>query len=102
MAKKQDYFSEYVQRTKKNELNFEKVETDKLIELTRSMTGVCFLGRPECSRCPLRGEPLYCPPTAAKEVLKARGYERIEVSEGLTTRIEWSRNPIQIELMATV
>ena len=102
MAKKHDYFKEYVQRTKKNELHFEKVETDKLIELTRSMTSVCFLGRPECNRCPLSGEPLYCPPAAAKQVLMARGYERIEVTEGLTTRIEYSRNPIQVELVATV
>lgn len=102
MAKKTDYFSEYVQRTKKNELHFDNLETDKLIELTRSMTAVCFLGRPECSRCPLSGDAAYCPPASAKQILKARGYERIEIPEGLTTRIEWSRNPIQVELAASV
>jgi len=103
MAKKQNYFNKYIQRTKNNELHFGNVTTEKLIELTRSMTAVCFLGRPACSHCSFLDEPLYCPPEAAKQVLKIRGYERVEVLEGLKTRIEYNQNTLMpIELAVTI
>jgi cytochrome c1 len=81
MAK--NIFKEFNERTKKNEIHHTSDTTDEqLIQLTKSMTSVCFMCRPPCSKCDLCGEPLYCPPAAAHKELVARGYERAIICEG--------------------
>jgi hypothetical protein len=93
-------WNEFLKKNKKNELHYEKLTDDELIRLTQSMTAVCFMGRPECKRCDLRGETKYCPPAAAHEILINRFYEKVEIVDGLTTRYEYRQNPAQIELAA--
>ena len=87
-------FEKYVKKIRSNECHFEKLSTEELIRLTESMTTVCFLGRPDCRRCPLHGDDLYCPPEAALTVLIERGYERVRIFEGITSRVVYLTNTL--------
>jgi len=82
-------FDKYTKRIRSNECHFEKLSTEELVRLTKSMTLICMLGRPECRRCPLYHDELYCPPSAAHKVLTARGYERVTIFEGISSRVEY-------------
>jgi hypothetical protein len=98
-----EYVKKYVKKIKSNECHFEKLSTEKLIELTKSMTSICFLGRPECRRCPLKHDDLYCPPSAAHKVLTERGYEKVTFFEGISIKNEYRMNTLMpMEITAVI
>lgn len=89
-----EWTDNYTKRIPRYECHYGKIPTKDLIELTRCMTVTCAMGRPACSKCPLRGDSLYCPPVAAHKVLTERGYEKITIYEGITSKKVYSMNTI--------